>query len=104
VSLAGEGAFASKVRGLVERVGKRDSTRIFLDSLPMIATAIQQFEAVAFLPLEANNDLEKAGFTFLQTDEMEELTRNYRLIHSTRSAAIRSEIHRVAEILAELIQ
>ena len=104
ISLSGEGEYTQSTRGLIESSGLDYKAWIHLDSLPMIVNAIKQFDAVSFLPMEAEPELTKAGFAFYQPREVLVLRRNYSLIYSPRSASVRTEIARMANVMAELIK
>ena len=70
----------------------------------MIANAVRNFNAVAFLPMEAEKELTAAGFKSIQPKELLSLRRNYSLIYSPRSASIRTEIERVSKEITKMIQ
>lgn len=104
ISLSGEGEYTQSVKSLLGKSEIDYRVWIHLDSLPMIASAIRKFNAVAFLPLEAGEEMAEAGFNFIQPEALIAMRREYALIYSRRSAGIRTEIERVAKALAGLIR
>lgn len=104
LGLGNAGTYVRNCHDMQKRFGLPQRFWLTFDSLPMVADSMVQAKATAFLPLEMESDLKKAGFVCIHSKDIDNLSRSYSLLLSKYSSRIKARVRDVAGKLVNLVQ